>query len=69
MILNIRFCITVLVTARFPYASRLVGLHARAANFFDKQTAGRQGGIAEHLHVHAESRSVRQQPVLWIFFD
>ena len=50
----------------FPVASRLVRLGARAAILRNQQTADPQGGIANHLGVHAVATLARVQLIAGI---
>ena len=47
----------------------LVGLHARAADLSDEKPTGREGGIADHLTVHPETRAAREQAVRRVALD
>ena len=69
MILDVRFRVATLMTSRFPNASWLIWLHARAADFFDEQATGRQRGVAKHFAIHAKTRAAREQTVLRIDFE
>ena len=54
---------------RLPHALRLIRLHARAADFRRKQAARGEGGVAQHLGIHAEARTAREEAVLRIALE
>src|SRR5712675_2430131 len=66
VISDVGFRVATLMTSRFPNASGLIWLHARAADFFDEQAAGRQRGVAKHFAVHGKSRASQSSNSGWL---
>ena len=49
-----------------PYAWRLIGFYTWTANLVYQEAAGLESHIAQHLRIHAEARTMRQQQVFRI---
>ena len=61
-------CPLVAVVRHVPDAVGLHREHARAEHLRAEQAAGRQRDVANHLGLHADPRTARQQPVVRISF-
>src|SRR3569833_1160900 len=63
MILYVNQCVARRIADLLPDVSRLIGLDARAANPMRQQPSGLKCNVAEHLRIHTEARTMREQQI------